>query len=232
MKAVVLAAGIGSRLGELTKQTPKCLLPVQGRPLLDYWFEALQKAGVTEIFINLHHLKEEVERFLSRQSRAIKTTRFYESELLGSAGTLKQARRFIGSDEEFFIIYADNFALLDLNRLLAFHRGIKKSILTLVAYPTAYPERCGILELNEEGRVLSFEEKPSRPKSNLANSGIHVASRRLFDALPDQVPADIGFHVLPELVGEMYGYVTDEIIIDIGTIESYQYAQSLNLNRA
>lgn len=231
MKAVVLAAGIGSRLGELTKNTPKCLLPVQNRPVLDYWFEALQAAGVTDVFINLHHLPDQVKDYLHSQQWGIKTVPFHEPELLGSAGTLQQARDFVGDDDEFFIIYADNFARLDLRRLLIFHRSRARSILTLVAYPTKYPERCGILELDEAGRVLSFEEKPAQPKTNLANSGIHVASTKLFSRLPEHIPADIGFHVLPRLVGEMYGYVTDETIIDIGTPESYQLAQTLNLNR-
>jgi mannose-1-phosphate guanylyltransferase len=230
MKAVVLAAGIGSRLGALTKDTPKCLLPIQGRPLLDYWFESLKLAGVTDVFINVHHLKEQVEKYIASQRHITQVTPFFEPELLGSAGTLKQAREFVGDDKDFFIIYADNFAKLDLLRLLAFHRARNQSILTLVAYPTANPHQCGILELDDDGRVLSFEEKPKNPKTNFANSGIHVASSRIFDKLPVHTPSDIGFHLLPRLIGEMYGYVTSESIIDIGTPESYRAAQTMNLN--
>ena len=100
-----------------------------------------------------------------------------------------------------------------------------------MAYPTQFPKQCGILELDEEGRVISFEEKPEQPKTNFANSGIHVASAGLFKLLPDHLPADIGYHVLPKLIGRMYGYVTDETILDIGTPESYKLAQTMNLNR-
>jgi mannose-1-phosphate guanylyltransferase len=230
MKAVVLAAGIGSRLGELTKNTPKCLLPVQGRPLLDYWFESLKLAGVTDVFINVHYLSDQVEKYIASQHHINRVTAFFEPALLGSAGTLREAREFVGGVEDFFIIYADNFALLDLSRLLAFHRACPHSILTLVAYPTENPCQCGIMELDNDGRVLSFEEKPKFPKTNLANSGIHVASSRLFDKLPAYTPADIGFHVLPNLVGEMYGYSTSESIIDIGTPESYRIAQTMKLS--
>jgi mannose-1-phosphate guanylyltransferase len=191
MKAVVLAAGVGSRLGPLMKYTPKCLLPVQGRPLLDYWFESLKLAGVTDVFINVHHLKEQVEEYIASQHHITQVIPFFEPELLGSAGTLRASREFVGHDDDFFIIYADNFTLLDLSRLLAFHRARKQSILTLVAYPTEHPKQCGILELDDNGYVLSFEEKPENPKTNLANSGIHVASSRIFDKLPAHTPADI-----------------------------------------
>jgi mannose-1-phosphate guanylyltransferase len=229
LKAVVLAAGVGSRLGELTARTPKCLLPVARRPLLDYWFESLRAAGVTELFINLHHLPEQVEAYLREQQWGVKAKPFFEPELLGSAGTLRAAREFIGSDEEFLIIYADNFARVDLSRLLEFHRNRGNPCLTLVAYPTDRPSECGILDLAPDGRVVSFEEKPAVPRSKLANSGIHVAGLELFDYLPATTPADIGFHVLPKLVGKMYGYATNETIIDIGTPEKYEAAQRLAL---
>ena len=229
MKAVVLAAGVGSRLGPLTEHTPKCLLPVQGRPLLDYWFESLKLAGVTDVFINVHHLKERVEDYVASQQHVPSVTTFFEPTLLGSAGTLLKAREFVGGDEDFFIIYADNFARIDLTRLYAFHRAHSRSLLTLVAYATDRPQQCGILELDHDGRVLSFEEKPPVPKSNIANSGIHVASAKIFDRLLSIIPADIGFDVLPTLIGEIYGYVTSEIIIDIGTPETYRAVQSMSL---
>lgn len=229
MKAVVLAAGIGSRLGALTQKSPKCLLPVQGRPVLDYWFESLTNAGVTDVFINLHHLKEQVESYLESQPWPVEAVPFHEPVLLGSAGTLRAARDFIGNDSEFLIIYADNFALIDLSKLLEFHRDRNSDCLTLVAYPTDRPTECGILELDRDGKVVSFEEKPKQPRSNLANSGIHVATPRIFDYIPEHLPADIGFHVLPKLVGKMVGYATQETIIDIGTPETYAAAQEIEI---
>lgn len=221
MKALVLAAGIGSRLGELTKSAPKCLMPIAGRPLLDYWCETLANSGVDEVYINTHHHAGQVRSFIEKNPHGIRFTEGYEPTLLGSAGTLREAFDFLSSEESFFIIYADNYAEIDLNRLREFHADRSNPPLVLVAYPTNEPKRCGIFEFDDSGRVLSFEEKPEHPKSNFANSGIHVATPELFDWIPDLQPADIGFHVLPRLVGKMFGYVTEEYILDIGTPEAY-----------
>ncbi len=221
MKAIVLAAGIGSRLGELTKNAPKCLLPVAGRPLLDYWCETLAQAGVTDVYINTHHHAEQVRAFIATKPHGLNFVEGYEPTLLGSAGTLRAAYEFLSGEESFFIIYADNYVELDLNRLKSFHRSSGYPPLVLVAYPTNEPTRCGILEMDEHGRVTSFEDKPAHPKTNFANSGIHVATPQLYDWVPTIQPSDIGFHVLPKLVGKMFGYVTDEYIQDIGTPEAY-----------
>jgi len=229
MKAFLLAAGLGTRLGELTQRTPKCLLPIVGRPLLDYWFDALEQVGVTDVLVNLHHLADQVRGYLAGRATPIRITPFFESHLLGSAGTIRAAWDFVGDDDNFFIIYADNFARVDLRRLRDFHEAKNHPILTLVAYPTDEPQRCGIVELDSDGRVLSFEEKPARPKSRYANAGLHVAHRALFDFLPTTVPGDLGYHVLPQLVSRMFAYVTDEYIQDIGTPEAYAQAQQAAL---
>ena len=225
MRAFLLAAGLGTRLGELTRHAPKCLLPIAGRPLLDYWFDALERAGVEEVLVNLHHHADVVRGYLDRKTTNVRIRTLYEPELLGSAGTIRAAWDFVAGQREFLIIYADNFARVDLSRLVRFHREQGSPLLTLVAYPTDEPERCGIVELDERRRVVSFEEKPQHPRSRLANAGLHVAGPGLYDYLPAKVPADLGFDVLPELVGRMAGYVTDEYIQDIGTPEMYERAQ-------
>ncbi|MCC6476096.1 nucleotidyltransferase family protein [bacterium] len=221
MKALVLAAGVGSRLGEITQRTPKCMLPVAGRPLLDYWMESLTRVGVKQTYVNTHYLAERVRPYLQSKPHGVEILEGFEPELLGSAGTLARAREFLSSDDCFLIIYADNYGEIDLARLIAFHEMKKSPPLVLLAYHTPEPNRCGILELDHDGRVVGFEEKPQTPKSDIANSGIHVATRDLFDLVPQHVPADIGFHVLPKLIGKMFAYVTDEFIQDIGTPESY-----------
>ncbi|MBU0509311.1 nucleotidyltransferase family protein [bacterium] len=225
MKAILLAAGLGTRLGSLTNKTPKCLLPIGGVPLLGHWLRLLEQCGVSEALVNLHHHADSVRDYLSTVKTTVHVTTFFEPELLGSAGTIRAVWDFVASEEDFFIIYADNLAILDLARLWAFHERMKQPLLSAVAYPTDEPRRCGILELADDGRVVSFEEKPECPRSNSANAGIHVANGKLWEWLPETTPADFGFHVLPRLVGRMYGYVTDEYIQDIGTPESYVRAQ-------
>jgi len=227
VKAFLLAAGLGTRLGELTRSTPKCLLPLAGRPLLDYWFDSLEQAGVTDVLLNVHHLADQVRDYVLRKKTSLMVRIFFESELLGSAGTIRQAWDFVEGEKSFFIVYADNFARVDLRRLYAFHERHAYPLLTLVGYSTDEPQRCGILELDSDDKVISFEEKPSQPKSNIANAGLHVAGAGLYDYLPGKYPADLGFHVLPRLTGQMCGYVTDEYIQDIGTPETYERARRM-----
>jgi len=225
MKAFLLAAGLGTRLGKLTEHIPKCLLPIGGRPLLDYWFDALEAAGVGDVLVNVHHHADVMREYLDSRVTPIRIRTLREPMLLGSAGTIRTAWDFVAGERDFFIVYADNFARVDLVRLAHFHREQGRPVLTLVAYPTDQPQRCGIVELDEHQRVVSFEEKPHHPRSNLANAGLHMASRGLYDYLPEKIPADLAFDVLPKLIGKMAGYVTDEYIQDIGTPELYVRAQ-------
>jgi mannose-1-phosphate guanylyltransferase len=229
MKAFLLAAGLGTRLGKLTQNTPKCLLPINGRPLLDYWFDAFESANVTDVLINLHYFPDQVRAYLAQRKTGIRIETLFEQTLLGSAGTLRAARDFVRGERDFFVVYADNFARVNLNRLREFHTSKNHPILTLVAYPTDEPTRCGILEIADDDRVISFEEKPAHPKSNFANAGLHIANADLMDAIPAQIPVDLGFHVLPKLIGRMYGYVTQEYIQDIGTPQTYARAQQAAL---
>ena len=225
MKAILLAAGLGTRLGELTRHVPKCLLPICGQPLLTYWFRALERAGVEDVLINLHYHADAVRNYLSGLETPIRVTTFYEPELLGSAGTLREAWDFVADETDFYVIYADNLARVDLGRLWSFHEAAGRPVLSLLAYPTDQPERCGILEFAADGRVITFKEKPPQPRSKFANAGIHVASAALREFLPEKTPADLGFDVLPRLIGRMYGYVTDEYIQYIGTPETYAAAE-------
>lgn len=198
------------------------MLPIAGRPLLDYWMSELARVGVCEAYVNTHHLAEQVRPYLQSSPHGVKITEGFEPELLGSAGTLARARDFLSRDERFLIIYADNYTEVDLGRMIEFHKEKHSPPLVVLAYHTPYPERCGIFELDDDGCVISFEEKPKCPKGDIANTGIHAATPELFEYVPSDVPSDIGFHVLPKLVGKMFAYVTDEYLRDIGTPESLQ----------
>jgi mannose-1-phosphate guanylyltransferase len=105
MKAFLLTAGLGTRLLPLTQTTPKCLIDIAGRPLIDWWFDAMEKAEVTEVLINLHHLPEQVQAHVNALNTPIKVHFYFEETLLGSAGTLKKNYDFVKKEDCFFIIY-------------------------------------------------------------------------------------------------------------------------------
>jgi mannose-1-phosphate guanylyltransferase len=225
MKAFLLTAGLGTRLHPLTDHTPKCLLPIAGRPLIDYWLDLFRRYGIDEVLINLHHLPEKVRDYLATVRFPGKIHTFYEPELLGSAGTLSVNRQFVVSEPWFFVFYGDNLTNIKIDRWLQFHQA-KGGDATLMLYRTDAPHRKGIVELDADGKVLSFEEKPAHPKSNLASAGLYLASPAIFDVFPENKSSlDMAFDILPKLIGRMWGMISDDIILDIGTPEDYRLAQ-------
>lgn len=225
MKAFLLTAGLGTRLRPLTNHTPKCLLPIAGRPLIDYWFDLFEKYGIDDVLINTHHLPEQTEKYLQNKEFRGEIHIAYEPVLLGSAGTIQANRDFVADEDLFFVFYGDNLANIQIDRWLSFHRG-HDGDLSLLLYHTDKPHLKGIVELNDHGKVLSFEEKPNHPKSNLASAGMYLASSSIFDVFPDSdPPLDMAFHVLPKLIGRIWGLHSYDLIIDIGTPQDYQLAQ-------
>ena len=224
MKAFLLAAGEGTRLGQLTKTIPKCLVPIKGKPLLQYWLRLCERYGIREVLINLHHLPHLVEEFLNSYSYRLKIRTFYEEKLLGSAGTIAANRDFVAGEEAFFIFYADNLTNVNLEKMRKFHKD-HGGIFTMGLFKAKRLKECGIAELDAEGLVVDFVEKPHHPKSDLANAGVYVANPQIFDYIPNKEVVDLGFDVLPGLVGRMYGYLIKEYLLDIGTWENYKKAQ-------
>lgn len=227
MKAFLLAAGLGTRLRPLTDSIPKCLLPVGGDPLLSVWIDLLAGVGVNEVLVNTHHLHEQVEAWARAQSK-LKVVLSHEPELLGSGGTVRANRSFVGEDESFLIVYADMWVQTDLRVLLDKHRT-HNAPLTLGVYPVKFPRESGVLVLDERDVIVDFEEKPQTPKSSWANAGLMVARREFFSYLPDRPYSDLSLDVLPALVCIMVGCKMQGTFQDIGTPE--RYAEALAMSR-
>ena len=225
MKAFLLAAGCGSRLRPLTDETPKCLLPVQGTPLLALWLENCRQSGINEVLVNVHSHASKIRDFVSGYRGPVRVHVAEEERLLGSAGTLAENRFFVEGQENFFVLYADVLTNMFLADMLAFHRH-KDEAASIGIYQVSDPQRCGIVTCDREGIVRGFVEKPDKPTSNWAFSGIMIAKPEIIDLVPQHRPSDIGFQLLPQLVGRMAAYPIPGFILDIGTLENYQAAQS------
>jgi mannose-1-phosphate guanylyltransferase len=224
MKAFLLAAGKGTRLRPVTNNIPKCLVPVSGRPLIEYWFDLFERYGINEVLINTSYLADRVQEYLKKIDRNIKIQTTYEKTLLGSGGTIKKNWAFVKNEEMFFIFYADNLTNLNIAKLIDFHTTRRKEF-TLALFKVQNPQECGIVELDENSNVVSFEEKPSNPASDLAFAGILLSSIRLRNYFPEQEIFDLGYDVLPGLVDNASGYIVDEYLIDIGTPEKLKQAE-------
>ena len=233
VKAFLLSAGLGTRLRPLTEQTPKVLLPINGKPLLEIWLQHLNDHSINNVLINTHWLKEKVEVFLQNQRlNSMRIRTYHEPSLLGSAGTLLTNEHWVSDDTPFFILYGDNLTNVNLTKMLNFHKKHKFPF-TLGVFKARTPAQCGIAQIDEAGTVIGFEEKPEKPKSDSAAAGIYVADKTFFRYFPDRevyrssMPLDLGFHIIPQMVGNMKAYPIDDFLMDIGTAESYKLAQDL-----
>jgi mannose-1-phosphate guanylyltransferase len=223
VKAFLLAAGIGSRLRPITDVTPKCMLDVGGRPLLDIWLDSFDRAGVDEVLVNLHHLPDVVRRHLAGHEGPPSVRMVYEPELLGSAGTLAANRRWVDGEEFFLACNADNLTDFDLRSLVDAHLR-HGAIATLTVFHSPNPSAGGVVELDAAGRVTGFVEKPSQPVSDLVNAGMYAFHPSLLDEI-GAPPKDIGYGLLPRLVGRARAVLVEGYFRDIGTPEAYRLAE-------
>jgi len=224
VKAFLLAAGHGTRLRPITDTIPKCLVPIRGIPLLSIWLRLCRQFGIDEVLINVHAHGAMVQEFLRQNANGVRVRVIEEPQLLGSAGTLRSNRDWIGTDSAFWVFYADVLCQANLADMLQLHRK-QKPAATLGVYEVSEPSRCGIVSANSEGVIQRFVEKPATPVGNLAFSGIMIGTSEMLDEIPDNIPADIGFHVLPRLTGRMLAFTIHGYLIDIGTMENYLIAQ-------
>ncbi len=225
MKAFLLAAGKGTRLQPLTFHTPKCLIPIYGRPLIEFWFDLFKLYGIDEILINTSHLSEKVRDYINCHSRGLKIILTYEETLLGSGGTIKKNRDFVEGEKYFYIFYADNLTNINLNKMLKFHNENNRAF-TLAVFKVPNPRECGIVEMDEHASIVSFIEKPENPSSNLAFAGMMVSSPALMDHFPDRDIFDLGHDVLPRIIGNASGYIMDDYLLDVGTPEKLIQAEN------
>ena len=229
-KALLLAAGMGTRLRPLTNSIPKCLVKIGGKPILEIWLENLSKAGCEEVIINTHYLSEKVEEYLEgRKFGDMKIITTYEPKLLGTAGTLlKNANFLLGKN--CMLIHADNFTDVNLEEFLKFHKDFsipKKRLLTMMTFTTNNPESCGIVSINNEGIVENFHEKKSTDNGNIANAAIYCFNDNLINFLISKKKNffDFSEDVIPECINNIQTFHTNSTFIDIGTIDNLELAR-------
>jgi mannose-1-phosphate guanylyltransferase len=229
MKALLLAAGFGTRLRPLTDNLPKCLVPINGQPLLGIWLARLGAAGCGPFLVNTHYRAEQVAAYVEAGSYRALVMLAHEPVLRGTARTLLDHLDFFG-DEDGLLIHADNYCLADFKDFIAAHRRRPPGcLMSMMTFRSENPSACGIVTLDERNVVVGFEEKPSRPTGNLANGAVYILSARLLDQLRRSVPdvTDFSTHVLPGLLGRIYAHETSAALIDVGTPPAYARANAL-----
>ncbi len=232
MKALILAAGEGTRLRHLTSHRPKPMLPIHNRPLLAYTIEWLRHHHIDEIALNLHHCPTLISNYFGDGRRfGVSITYSSETDLMGTAGAAKQLQSFL--TETFVVVYGDVFTNLDLSRLVALHINSRNtreqgSLLTMALHKVSDPSQCGLVQLNDAGRVTHFVEKPlpSQVFTQLAFSGIAICEPALLSYIPANAKVDFGHDLIPKLIVNQMSVFGQEIkphefVIDIGTLNGY-----------
>lgn len=212
-RAMVLAAGQGTRLRPLTERMPKCMVRLGGKPILEYGIRWLRKHGVTNLAINLHHLPETVtEYFGDGQRWGVRITYSFEQDPLGTAGGVKHIASFFQGP--FFVWYGDNLSTCRLDRLWEHHRS-RGSAATVALHYREDPTHGGIVGLDAQDRITRFLEKPAPSEvfSHWVNAGIYVLEPTVLDAIPPGRAVDFGRDVFPAMLAAadaLYGYRMSE----------------------
>ncbi|MBN1763363.1 MAG: NDP-sugar synthase [Methanomicrobia archaeon] len=229
-RAVILAGGYGTRLRPLTFSTPKAMIPLVNRPVIDYILDYLAGYGLKEFVITTNYLREQTIAYLNSSRKDMKITYPEEPSPLGTAGSVKNA----GVTETIVIIQGDNITEIDVGKLVAFHKA-HEGLVTIALLPVPNPSLYGIAELDSTGRIRLFKEKPAPNEcfSNLANTGLYIIEPEAMEYVPEGRAFDFSKDLFPLLVAqrEVYGCVVEGFWTDVGNLEGYLDATQWILER-
>jgi mannose-1-phosphate guanylyltransferase len=228
MRALLLAAGMGTRLLPLTETVPKCLVPIDGRPLLDYWFDLLFQADIERALINTSYLAGIVSDHIAKSVWRAWIDLAHESELLGTGGTVLANQSWFKRGP-FLVIHADNLTDCDISALvMAHHRRPTGCAITMLTFRTDQPQLCGILELDQNGVVRAFHEKVPNPPGNLANGAVYVFEPDVLDYMANlgKPVIDLSTEVIAAFVGRIFTYEHPGYHRDIGNLASLEQAHT------
>jgi NDP-sugar pyrophosphorylase family protein len=226
---MILAAGRGQRLRPLTDSCPKALIPIAGKPLLEYVIRLLVRYGFDEIVINLHHLPNEIETFCGTGSYwGARITYSKEEELLGTAGAVGKVRSCF--DEPFMVYYGDNLCNVDLEQLWTDHLRSGK-LATVGLLPMDDPTTRGIIQLDEDGTITRLIEKPAAAEvfdDYLVNAGIYALEPEVLAAIPENTFFDFSHDLFPAMLGKgqaIHGHRLRGQLLSTDTLARYRHAQ-------
>ena len=226
MKAMVLAAGLGTRLRPLTGSISKPMAPIVNRPVMYHILRLLKHHGITQAVANLHYHPHAITNYFGKGQKLDIDLRYsLEAELLGTAGGVKKVQKFIG-DETFIVISGDALTDIDLGRLIEQHRRAG-GIATLALKKVEDPSSFGVVILDKNNRILGFQEKPEPGEelSNLCNCGIYIFEPEVFDHIPKDTFYDYGKQVFPDFVSReirFHGFEIDGYWNDVGSLDQYR----------
>jgi mannose-1-phosphate guanylyltransferase len=227
MKAMIMAAGVGSRLEPLTCNIPKPMVPVVNRPSMEHIINLLVKNKITQVAANLWYLPEKIQSYFGDGSKfGVELHYSLETDLMGTAGGVKKLESFL--NETFVVISGDALTDVNLVDLICRHQQTG-ALATIVLKEVTNPRHFGVVITGEDGRIQAFQEKPRLEEalSKLANTGIYIFEPEIFKLIPPDTIYDFGKELFPKLVAigaEFYGYKMKDYWCDIGSLIQYRLA--------
>lgn len=231
-RALLLAAGLGTRLRPITDTIQKCLVPINGKPLIEYWLDTLSKAGIEEFLINTHYFAEQMKEYVENSKYKNNIVLVHEDELLLTGGTILANKSFF-QNKPFLVVHADNLCLCDFTLFIEKHKNRPQLCdITMMTFETDMPKNCGIVDLDKKGVVVGFYEKVANPPSNLANGAVYIFEPSVIEYIESyhKKMVDLSTEVLPHYLNKIYTFQNSVYHRDIGTIQSYTLAQIEILN--
>ncbi len=224
MQAIIMAGGQGTRLRPLTKETPKPMIQLLGRPLMEYSVELLKKHGMTDIGVTVMYLPQYIKAYFGDGDKfGVNMKYFEETDPLGTAGSVKLAQNEL--NDTFAVISGDALTNIDLTKVMTYHKSVGADV-TIVLSRQDDPLEYGVVMTGTDCRILSFEEKPQWENviSNTVNTGIYIINKSILDEIPSNTAFDFSRDLFPKLLAKnakMYGYITEDYWCDLGTPEAY-----------
>ena len=230
MKAFILAAGLGSRLG---LDIPKPMYKINGKPVLEHNIILLNKYGINDICITIHYKGEIVKDYFGDGSKwGVNIQYSFEEKLLGTSGGVENSKWFVDK-ELFFVVYGDNYIDIDLNKMLKSHNK-SKPISTIALFD---PRAClnsgiagGVVTMDTKNNIVSFIEGKGNETNGYVNAGVYILEHKIFDMIPDKLPSDFGKDIFPKLLKNGYklkGYLTSGFVLAIDTKDALNVAKEV-----
>ncbi len=237
-KAMIMSAGVGSRLDPLTRDIPKPLVPIANIPVMDILLQHLANHGIKKVIANTHYLAEQIENRYTKSSPInIDFSYIYEQNLSGTAGGVKKCQFFFEEGETFIVMSADGLTDIDINEAAKSHKesGCIATIVTKTVDKNEV-DKFGVIVVDSDNKIVEFQEKPpiEEAKSNLVNTGIYIFNYEIFNYIPENTTYDFAKNVFPDLMNKnipINTYKTDRYWSDIGSISQYVESTKDILNK-
>jgi len=228
MKAVILAGGLGKRLREVVRDKPKSMAPVLGKPFLQYQIEQLKKYNIIEIVLCVGYLANQIKSYFQDGTKFGVNIRYAEEKNpLGTAGALKNARNYL-ENETFLVLNGDSYSGVDFLKFIQFHRE-KRGKGTILLAGVCQAEDYGLVKLDEDNRITGFFEKPGKTCSgSIINAGVYLLEPQVLNYIPERRQISLEREIFPHLLKKkvpLFGYLTSDYFIDIGTPQKYAQIQ-------